>query len=82
MSRGFPTAGNRADRTARSSLSPLPHQATHSYGVTNAYHGEVKVCIGGHVSTPPSKAAAVALPAGSTSAGMGVIPRLPLHATL
>jgi hypothetical protein len=39
----FPTAADHADR-AIGPLSPLPCQAWHGYGVSNAHHGEVMGC--------------------------------------
>jgi hypothetical protein len=39
----FPTAPDPADR-ASGPLSPLPCQAWHGYGVSNAHHGEVRGC--------------------------------------
>jgi hypothetical protein len=47
------------------SFSPLPCQAWHGYGVTNAHHVEVEVGADGHASAPPSGAAAAAPPAGA-----------------
>jgi hypothetical protein len=45
------------------SFSPLPCQAWHGYGVTIAHRVEVEVDVDGHVSAPPSGAAAAAPPA-------------------
>jgi hypothetical protein len=39
----FPTSADPADR-AVGPLSPLPCQAWHGYGVSNAHHGEVRGC--------------------------------------
>jgi hypothetical protein len=43
MYKAFLTAANPADR-AVGPLSPLPCQAWRGYGVSNAYHGEVRGC--------------------------------------
>jgi hypothetical protein len=50
---------------ASTSFRPLPCQAWHGYRVTNAHCVEVEVGADGHVSAPPSWAAAVAPPAGA-----------------
>jgi hypothetical protein len=47
------------------SLSPLPCQAYHGYGVTGAHRVEVEVGAYGLASAPPSGAAAAAPPAGA-----------------
>jgi hypothetical protein len=47
------------------SFSPLPCQAWHGYGVTNAHRVEVEVGADGHANAPPSGAAAAAPPAGA-----------------
>jgi hypothetical protein len=47
------------------SLSPLPCQAWHGYGVTSAHRVEVEVGANGLASAPLSGAAAAALPAGA-----------------
>jgi hypothetical protein len=57
---GFPTAADRADRTAGTSLNPLPYQAWHGYRATNADRVEVEVCAAEHASAPPSPGADVA----------------------
>jgi hypothetical protein len=36
------------------SFSPIPRQAWHGYGVTNAYRVEVKLGADGHASAPPA----------------------------
>jgi hypothetical protein len=64
----FPTAADPADR-AVSPLSPLPCQAWHGYGVSNAHHGEVRDA-DGPANAPPSGAAAAAPPAGAAAAIM------------
>jgi hypothetical protein len=60
--RGFPTTDDHADRTAGTSLSPLPYQAWYGYYVTIGHQGEVNVCAGGLASAPPSGAAAYESP--------------------
>jgi hypothetical protein len=47
------------------SFSPLPCQAWHGYGVTNAHRVEVEVGAYGPASAPLSEAAAAAPPAGA-----------------
>jgi hypothetical protein len=47
------------------SFSPLPCQAWHGYGVTNAHRVDVEVGADGLASAPPSGAAAAAPPAGA-----------------
>jgi hypothetical protein len=51
--------------TVGTSFSPLPCQAWHGYGVTNAHRVEVEVGADGPASAPPSGAAAAAPPAGA-----------------
>jgi hypothetical protein len=63
--RGLPTAVNRADRTAITILSPLPYQAWHGYGVTNAHRMKVGVYADGHLSAPPFGPASAAPPTGA-----------------
>jgi hypothetical protein len=53
--------------TVGTSLSSLPCQAWHGYGVTSAHRVEVEVGADGHASAPPSGAAAAAPPAGAHS---------------
>jgi hypothetical protein len=55
--------------TVGTSFSPLPCQAWHGYGVTNAHHVEVEVGADGHASATPSGAAAAAPPAGAVLVG-------------
>jgi hypothetical protein len=50
------------------SFSPLPCQAWHGYGVTDAHRVEVEVDADGLASAPPSGAAAAAPPAGARNA--------------
>jgi hypothetical protein len=47
------------------SFSPLPCQAWHGYGATNAHRVEVEVGADGRASAPPSGAAAAAPPSGA-----------------
>jgi hypothetical protein len=47
------------------SLSPLPCQAWHGYGVASTHRVEVEVGADGHASAAPSGAAAAAPPAGA-----------------
>jgi hypothetical protein len=63
MYRAFPTDIDRTDRSA-GHASPLPRQAWHGYGVSNAHHGEVRRCRRACERTP-SEVAAVAPPAGT-----------------
>jgi hypothetical protein len=54
---GFPTVANPADQSCRyTSFIPLPCQAWHDYGVTNAHRVEVEVGADGHASASPSGA--------------------------
>jgi hypothetical protein len=62
----FPNPPDRASRqllipriaVVGTSLSPLPYQAWHGYGVTIAHRVEVEVGADGHANAPPSRAAA------------------------
>ena len=69
---GFPTVANPADQSCRyTSFIPLPCQAWHDYGVTNAHRVEVEVGADEHASAPPSGAAAAAPPAGALTTNLG-----------
>jgi hypothetical protein len=60
---GFLTAVDHADRVVVP-LSPLPCQAWHGYGVSNAHHGEAREC---RRASAPLSAAATPAGAASTS---------------